>query len=107
MAIPVLPPFYDMPFVNKDGRLTNDALLYNDETFQSLNTLVLLFNDISLSTIQGQSFTVDGITMPSKTTAEIVALEPQAPNGTIWYNSSLKKLQFKADSGLIETITSS
>lgn len=104
--IPSLPTFFDMIYTQKDGKLATDGYLYNDQMFQALNALVILVNLITTSTVQGANVTVDGLNPPSKTTAEITALEPDVPNGTIWYNSNLKKLQFKADTGVIETITS-
>lgn len=109
MSIPTLPAFFDMIYTKPDGKLANDGYMYNDQMFQSLNALVILMNMIA-TTVVNQSETpnviLNGIAPPPFTTAEIVALEPDVPNGTMWYNSTLKKLQFKADTGVIETITS-
>lgn len=104
-----LPVFFDMVYTKEDGRLAPDGYLYNDQTFQTLNQMLFLINSIVLST----SSTTNEITMinngliaPSKTTAEITAIEPDAPDGTIWFNTNLTKLQVKTASGVVETITS-
>lgn len=92
MSLPNLPAFFDMSFTQAEGRLTPDGYLYLDQTFQTLNALVNMFNN--------------GVQYPQKTTAEITALEPSAPNGTTWFNTDLAKLQVKTAAGVIETITS-
>lgn len=105
--IPTLPAFFDMVYSQPNGKLAADGYLYNDQMFQALNALVILVNGLTTSIVNGASVTINGLNPPSKTTAEIMALEPDVPNGTMFYNSTLKKLQFKADTGVIETITSS
>ena len=97
MTIENLPPFYDMKFTIRDGNLTREANMYMDQTFQTLENVVDLLNTF---------VTVDGITIPNKTTAEITALEPNASLGTMWFNTTLAKLQVKTAAGTIETITS-
>lgn len=104
--IPTLPAFFDMVYSNPNGKLAPDGYLYNDQMFQALNALVILVNGLTTSVVSGSSVTINGINAPSFTTTQIIALEPSVPNGTLWYNSTLKKLQFKADAGVIETITS-
>lgn len=106
ISLDSLPPFFNMYFTEKDGRLSTDGYLYNDQLFQTVNVIVLLLNSLSSTSIQGNDVVLDGINPPSYTTLDIVDLEPNVPRGTIWYNSTLKKLQFKADDGVIETITS-
>lgn len=105
-----LPPFFDMIYVTDDGKLSTSGKLYNDQMFQSLNLLLFLVNNLTTTTTDVNNPTggliINGLNPPSKTTAEIVAIEPSCIVGTIWYNSDLKKLQFKADAGIIETITS-
>lgn len=101
-----LPAFYDMQYTDKDGKLSKDASLYMDQTFQVLNMVVELLNDAIMSEVRGNSFTLDGITPPPKSTVEITGLEPSASAGTIWFNSDIKKLQFKSDTGVVQTITS-
>lgn len=92
MSVPNLPPFWNMNFTQADGYLTSDGYLYMDQTFQSLNTVVNFFNN--------------GVEFPPKTTADITALEPGAKSGTVWFNTSLAKLQVKTAAGVIETIQS-
>jgi|SRR5712671_179982 len=110
MTIPSLPAFFDMPYTDKEGKLTPDSHLYNDQTFQVLNYIVTLLNDAFSSTISstvnGNTAVLDGIAPPPKTTAQIAALQPNVSNGTMWFNTDLKKLQVKTDTGIIETITS-
>lgn len=97
MAIPNLPPFYDMPYTKPDGNLTPSSKNHIDNTFQTLNSLVELNN---------RYISDDGIVIPSKTTTQITALEPNALLGTMWFNTTLNKLQVKTASGTVETITS-
>lgn len=106
MAIQSLPTFFDMVYSKPDGHLAPDGYLYNDQMFQALNALVILINTIVTSAVSGATVTINGINPPQKTTAEITALLPNVPLGTIWYNSNLKKLQFKSDTAVVETITS-
>jgi hypothetical protein len=94
MAIPNLPPFFNMIYTNKDGSLTPNSQLYNDLMYQVLNRVIDNFNN--------------GMQLPNKTTAEITAYAADAtvPLGTLWFNSSLGKLQFKTGASTVETITS-
>ena len=48
----------------------------------------------------------NGFTIPILTTTEITAVEPDMPDGTLWFNSTLAKLQVKTAAGSVETITS-
>lgn len=129
MAVQNLPPFYTMPYTDKDGNLTSQASFHNDQTFQALNNLVNQFNDLlakynvssltstiiqtnvpALQTVGITAPALIGLNAPSFTTAQITAIMAVTPPvvavGTIWYNSSLKKLQFKSDTSVVETITS-
>lgn len=106
MPTPTLPAFFDMIYTESNGKLAPDGYMYNDQMFQALNVLVILVNRITTTIVNGTNIAINGINPPSYTTAQIIALEPTVTAGTIWYNSTLKKLQFKADSGVIETITS-
>ena len=83
-----LPVYYAMKMIDNAGYPTPAANFFFDNTFQALNK----FND--------------GLQTPIKTTAEITQLEPSVPDGTIWFNSSISKLQVKTAPGVIETITS-
>lgn len=106
MAIQSLPTFFDMVYSKPDGHLAPDGYLYNDQMFQALNALVILVNTIVTSTVSGASVTINGIHPPSYTTAQIVALEPNVPAGTLFFNTTLKKMQLKTDTGIIETMIS-
>lgn len=119
MTIPLLPAFFDMIYSKSDGHLSADGYLYNDQMFQVLNNLLMMFNN-SASTIFMNYPTLIalninapfliGINPPSFTSAQIsaiVAITPSIiPLGTMWYNSSMKKLQFLSDVATIQTITS-
>lgn len=48
----------------------------------------------------------DGWTIPQQTTDGIAEVESVMPIGTIWFNTTLAKLQVKTADGVIETITS-
>ncbi len=107
MSIPNLPSFYDMQYtVPVNGRMTADSYLYNDQMFQALNIAVILLNSIINSSIINNQIINNGVQFPQYTTAEITALEPNALIGTVWFNTTLAKLQVKTASGVIETITS-
>lgn len=106
MAIQSLPGFFDMVYTKSDGHLAPDGLSYNDQMYQALNALVIMINMMVTSTVSNGTVVLNGVNPPSKTTAEITALLPNVPVGSIWYNSNLKKLQFKADTAVVETITS-
>lgn len=106
MTIPALPVFFDMYYTEKDGKLTADSYLYNDQMFQSLNLAVTLLNSLVSSAIINNSLVNNGVVFPQKTTTQITALEPNAKDGTVWFNTTLAKLQVKTAAGVIETITS-
>lgn len=97
MTIEALPEFIDMQISENNGDLTPDALLFFDNAFQTLTEVIDLLNTY---------VTVDGLTAPSKTSAQITALEPDAAVGTIWFNTDLSKLQVKTATSTVETITS-
>lgn len=106
MAIQSLPTFFDMIYTKNDGHLAPDGMHYNDQMFQALNALVILVNGLTSSIINAGSVTINGINPPPKTTAQIAALQPDVPIGTLFFNTDLKKMQLKTDTGVIETITS-
>lgn len=91
-VLPRIPPFINGVYTKPDGTLTTEAYLFNDQTFQSLRSVV-------------DGYT-DGIAVAPRTTAEITLLEPNAPVGALWFNTSLAKLQVKTAAGVVETITS-
>lgn len=103
MSVSRTPIFIDMQYVEtKDGSLTANSLLYNDELNQSLRQVTDQMND--------------GLQMPNATTAQIVIYRDDisVPIGTMWFNTNLAKLQVKTlqfdplgpTPGVIETITS-
>lgn len=107
MAIQDLPVFFDMIYCTADGRLTTDSYLYNDQTFQALNLLVILVNSITSTVVDKGNVTINGINPPSFTTTQINTFfnDASIPIGTLWYNSNMDKLQFKGASA-VQTITS-
>jgi len=112
MSIPTLPAFFDMYYTQSNGKLAPDGYLYNDQMFQSLNAAVFILNSIVTSlivndgSVNNGTIINQGVKFPNFTTAEITALEPAASNGTVWFNTTLAKLQVKTASGTVETITS-
>ncbi len=110
MSLPNLPPFYKMPWTDGDGNMTPESLMYSDETFQTLNFLVYLANQILNSTYSSNNtITLDSLNAPQKTTAQITAYgsDSSIPNGAIWFDTDVSKLKVKTASATIETITSS
>jgi hypothetical protein len=113
MSIVNLPIFYKMQWADENGDLTVDSALFMDETNQTLITAVTLLNLIADARIVNDgsvnrgTVVNDALRAPQKTTAEITALEPDATIGSIWFNTSLAKLQVKTAAGTVETITSS
>ncbi|MDR3667343.1 MAG: hypothetical protein P4L35_10915 [Ignavibacteriaceae bacterium] len=93
MTIATLPNYYDMIFSDiKTGKLSNQAQLFMDQAFQTLNDVVNEFNN--------------GIIMPSFTSAEITTLKATADLGTVYFNTDLAKLQVVVAANTVETITS-
>jgi len=92
--IPSLPPFFNMRYTDEKGELTVNAQLYNDLTYQILSQVVDYFNT--------------GLQLPRKITTEINAYanDINIPLGTLWYNVTLNKLQFKSGAGTVQTVTS-
>jgi hypothetical protein len=131
VAIAQLPAFFNFKFTDKDGNLTQDAYLFEDQTFQVLNYMEFAINSTLSTYVQpnivpnGTSYNpfmfpvvppagtlnIIGLNPPSFTTAEInliaanLAGNPQVPVGAIFMNITLNKLQFLGASG-IQTITS-
>jgi hypothetical protein len=99
-----------MQYTDKDGKMTNASYLYNDELWRDLNSLNTVFNQITVTVIDNntQNITLNGLVPPSFTTPEITAFGSNntIPNGTIFYDKTVKKLKFKSDNNVIETITS-
>lgn len=106
MTIPTLAPFFDMQYSEMDGRLTADGKLYNDQLFQSLNDAVILLNGLINSVIINNTIVNNGVQLPTFTTTQITALVPNAAIGTVWFNTTLAKLQVLTAVGVVETITS-
>lgn len=90
----IIPTFLSVQYTEKDGYLTSEMQLYNDELNNTLR------NGLS----------DNGWTLPEVTSAEldlIIALpaDQQMPNGTIWYVSDkppltpLNELVVKMDDG--------
>jgi hypothetical protein len=90
-----------MVYTNEKGELTVNAQLYNDLTYQILNQLVSSFNQV----VDNLN---NGLQLPNKTTAEIVAYAADitVPIGTLWFDTSTGKLVFKTGTGTYETVTS-
>lgn len=114
MSISNLPTFYSMRWCDKEGNLTVESNLYNDELSQTLISAIRLLNKIGLSNIitSGDNrggVNYNGLQFPQKTTAEITAYasDTSVPNGTAWFDTDVSKLKVKTAAGTIETITSS
>jgi len=113
MPLTNLPIFYQFPITRKFEPLSDEAYLYFDQQFQVLEEVISLLDTITINTVNktgNPRVTVQGLIPPSLTTAEIASLaaatNPPTPLGTMWYDSDIKKLKFLADTGVVETITS-
>lgn len=108
MTIPLLPAFFDMVMVKDDKHLSPDGYLYLDQQFQVLNDVVNLVNSITTNTVSNGSVTIQSLVPPTYTVAPSATALDALPLGAMWYNSTLKKLQFKSDTGpsVVSTITS-
>jgi hypothetical protein len=107
MSLPMLPPFFDMIYTKSDGKLAADGYLYNDQMFQVLNLAINLINTIVSSSISSNNMIANnGLTPPLFTTTQITALVPNSVIGTIWFNTTLAKLQVLTAPGVVQTITS-
>lgn len=62
--------------------------------------------DAQLNQTLNDNIGLRGFVISSLTTLEITDIEPEMPNGTVWFNTNLAKLQVKTAPGVIETITS-
>jgi hypothetical protein len=89
MQAPALPAFYNFKYTDDAGNMTSDSYLFNDQTFQVLNSRL----------------TIWGIVFPTLTDADVAALPANTAIGTTWFNSDLNALQFKGNTG-IQQITS-
>lgn len=96
-----VPTFQDVPWTDKDGNLTPQIQLYNDELNQALQ------NGLS----------DNGWTVPGLTTLQIQGpnapptnipngVQAMMPVGTIWFDTTLKKLYVKTDVNTVQQIQS-
>jgi hypothetical protein len=111
MSIPTLPAFFDMYYTKQDGKLAPDGYLYNDQMFQALNLAVFILNTMVTTEVMNSgsnqnTIVNQGVKFPHYSTAEITALESNAETGTVWFNTTLSKLQVKTANGIVQTITS-
>jgi hypothetical protein len=83
-----VPVFSDVPYVEQDRTLTDQALLYQEELNQALQ------NNLS----------DNGWVIPSLTATQVVAIEPSMPDGTIWLETTNNVLVVKIN-GSLEKIT--
>lgn len=66
----IVPVFSNLQFVDiKSGFLTSETQIFFDELITSMQ----------------QALSNDGWTLPQHTQAEIIALAPDMPDGTLWY----------------------
>lgn len=84
-----LPPFFNMSCTEKGDQFSTEYFLWQDQTFRLLN----------------QRITEFGVNVPSFSSTEVTAFPANVPVGTIWFNNTLDKLQFKGLVG-VQTIQS-
>lgn len=103
-----IPTFFDMFYTETSGKLAPDGYLYNDQLNQTLDVMLYVINNVVLTSValaNNETININGLIVPSKTTVEITALEPDAPNGTLWFNTTIPAMQYKESAGVIKTIT--
>lgn len=90
-----LPVFFDMQYTDTKGNLTPNAKLFNDQTYQVLNIIINYFNN--------------GLALPQATGTQITAYgnDTTVALGTLWFNSTTGKLNYKSAASTIQVITSS
>ena len=106
MTIASLPAFFDMNYTDKEGKLTTDAHFYNDQMFQTLNYAIILLNSLVNSAINNNTITNNGVQFPQYTTAQITTLAATSALGTVWFNTTLAKLQVLTAAGVVQPMTS-
>lgn len=82
-----IPTFVRVKFVQADGYLTPEMQLYNDELNQVLQN----------------ALSDNGWTVPQLTTAQITAIAPKMPSGTLWYDIDTNQLKGKIN-GVVTVI---
>lgn len=83
-----IPVFADVKYFDKDGGLTDQALLYQEELNQAMQ------NNLS----------DNGWVIPSLTATQVTTIQSQMPNGTIWLETTNNVLVVKIN-GSLEKIT--
>lgn len=84
-----IPVFADIKYVQSNGYLTPEMQIYHDQLNQSLQ------NGLSNN----------GWTLPQITGANLVAVESQMPNGTMWYESDIHQVVIKINGALRKVTT--
>lgn len=115
MALPDIPVFSNVKFVDENRNLTAEAALFNDELNQTLlaisNLISLISNGrvINDGSVNRGTIVNDALYAPDKTSAEIVSLGADASIkvGAIFFDTDAAKLKVKVGAGVIETISSS
>ncbi len=70
----IIPTFVNVQYTDKDGFLTTQMQMYNDE-----------LNNILRNGLSDNGWTLPQVTSVELTAIENLPLEQQMPNGTIWY----------------------
>ncbi len=84
-----IPTFSDVMYVKPDGYLTPDMQIYNDILNQSLQN----------------ALSDNGWTLPQITAANLILVEPDQPNGTMWYESDAHEVVIKINGALRKVTT--
>lgn len=83
-----VPVFADVKYFDKDGGLTDEALLYQEE----------------LNQVMQNNLSDNGWVIPSLTATQVVAISSSMPNGTLWLDTTNNVLVVKIN-GSLEKIT--
>ena len=83
MTVTDLPPFYNMNYTDEKGNLTTEAMLHNDQTFQTLDAVVGAVNN--------------GWVFPSYNNAAIAVFRDSLDTavGAVWFSTDDSALKLK------------
>jgi len=84
-----VPIFSDVKYVDEDGSLTPSMAMYHDELNQTLR----------------DNLSDNGWKLPTLTDTDITKIDPQMPDGTIWYDTVNSVLVAKINGTLVKLET--
>ncbi len=86
-----IPTLTNVKYIEPSGYLTSHMQMYHDDLNQTLR----------------KGLSDNGWTLPNQTQANITALLPSMPNGTLWYDSENDEVVVKVNGALRKITTTS